>query len=146
MKAIGLAHRTRALAGLRRTTTANGSLWVTGKEIAAVLNMITAGTATTTGTSATETMIGIGTGTVIKSMTGTIDNASHRNRFLTWAARASRFHDVGESARSRDTFPLTCDRATIVKMDSEFLDLQTRCADRLSNNLRLSGSCSAPSS
>jgi hypothetical protein len=119
MKAIGLAHRMRALAGLRPTTTANGSLWVTGKEIAAVLNMITIGTATTTGTSATETMTGTATGTVIRSTTGAIDNARRRNRFLALAARASKFQDVGKSSRLRDKFFLTSDRAAIPKLSHD---------------------------
>src|SRR4029077_17106841 len=58
MGAIGLDHRTRELAGLSRIMMRSSSLLVTGKEIAAVLNTITTGTATTSGTSTTEIMAG----------------------------------------------------------------------------------------
>jgi hypothetical protein len=75
MKAIGLDHRTRELAGFRRATMVNGTSWVTGKEIAAVLNTITIGTVT-----ANETMSGTTTDTVITSTSGTIDSAGCRNR------------------------------------------------------------------
>ena len=77
MEVIGLDHRTRELTGLRRTTTANGSLWVTGKEIGAVLNTTTIGTATTL-----ETMTGTTTDTVIATTidkvitTATIDSTT----------------------------------------------------------------------
>jgi hypothetical protein len=47
MKATGLDHLTRELAGSHLIMTANGTLWVTGKEIAVVLNMITTRTAST---------------------------------------------------------------------------------------------------
>ena len=49
MKAIGLDRPTRGLTGLDRTTTANGTTQVTGKEIAAVLTTITTRTTATTG-------------------------------------------------------------------------------------------------
>ena len=48
MKAIGLDRPTRGLTGLDRTTTANGTMQVTGKEIAAVLTTITTRTTATT--------------------------------------------------------------------------------------------------
>jgi hypothetical protein len=66
MKAIGLDRPTRGLAGLHRTTTANGTIQVTGKEIAGVLN-------TTTTRTTTETMTGATTNTV--STTTTINSA-----------------------------------------------------------------------
>jgi hypothetical protein len=50
MKAIGLDRPTRGLTGLDRITTANGTIQVTGKEIAAVLTTITTRTTATTGT------------------------------------------------------------------------------------------------
>jgi hypothetical protein len=90
MKAIGLDHRTRELAGLRRTTTASGSIWVTGKEIAAVLNTITTGTANTN-----ETMTGTTTDTVITTTTGTIDRARRRNCSVVLAARVLKLQDAG---------------------------------------------------
>jgi hypothetical protein len=68
MKAIGLDHRTRELIGWHRTTTANGSMKVTGREIAGGLNTTTVGTATRIGTTAAETT----THTVVTTMT--IDN------------------------------------------------------------------------
>ncbi len=68
MKAIGLDHRTRELVGFRRITTANGSLWVTGTEIAAVLSTITTGITTETVTST------IMADMVITATTGTIDS------------------------------------------------------------------------
>lgn len=43
MRATGLDHRTRELAGLHRTTTAADSLWGTGRGSAAILNTITDG-------------------------------------------------------------------------------------------------------
>lgn len=45
MKVIGLGHRTRGLGGWLLIMMASGSLTVTGTEIAAGLNMTTAGTA-----------------------------------------------------------------------------------------------------
>jgi hypothetical protein len=48
MKAIGLDRPTRGLTGLDRTTTANGTMQVTGKGIAAVLSTITIRTTATT--------------------------------------------------------------------------------------------------
>ncbi len=93
MKAIGLDHRTRELAGLCRTTTVNGSLWVTGKEITVVWTTITTGTATATGTSATGTVTGTTTDTVIT--TATIDSARRRNRSVALAARVLRFQAAG---------------------------------------------------
>ena len=70
MKAIGLDHHTRELVGLHRATTANGSLWATGKEIAAALNTTTTGIAT-----AKEIMARTTTGTVITTTIGTKDSA-----------------------------------------------------------------------
>jgi hypothetical protein len=57
MKAIGLGRPTRGLAGLDRTTMANGIIQVTGKEIAAVLNTTTTQTTTETMTGATTNML-----------------------------------------------------------------------------------------
>ena len=59
MKAIGLGHRIRELAGSHLITMESGSLTVIGKEIAAGLNMTTAGTKT-------EAAILIGTETAAK--------------------------------------------------------------------------------
>ena len=64
MKAIGLDRPTRGLAGLARTTTANGTIQVTGKEIAAVLSTITTRT-----TATTEIMTGTTTNTVSTTTT-----------------------------------------------------------------------------
>jgi hypothetical protein len=69
MKAIGLSHRIRELAGWHLITMESGSLRVTGREIAVGLNMTTAGTGTETGI-----LIGTGTGTeggMIATETGT---------------------------------------------------------------------------
>ena len=65
MKAIGLDHPTRGLAGLGRTMTANGTIQVTGKEIGDVLSTTTTRTTTTTGTT-TNT---VSTTTTINSAT-----------------------------------------------------------------------------
>jgi hypothetical protein len=46
MKVIGLGHRTQGLIGWHLIMTESGSLTVTGTEIAAGLNMTTAGTTT----------------------------------------------------------------------------------------------------
>jgi hypothetical protein len=67
MKAIGLARPTRGLAGLDRITTANGTIRVTGKEIAAVLSTITTRTTTTTEIT-----------TNTESTTTTINSIAHR--------------------------------------------------------------------
>ena len=64
MKAIGLDRPTKGLAGLARTTTANGTIQVTGKEIAAVLSTITTRT-----TATTEIMTGTTTNTVSTTTT-----------------------------------------------------------------------------
>ena len=48
MQVIGLGHRTRELGGCHLIMTESGSLPATGTEIAAGLNMTTAGTATDT--------------------------------------------------------------------------------------------------
>ena|ERR1700730_3262886 len=73
MGAIGLDHRTRELAGLSRIMMGSSSLLVTGKEIAAVLNTITTGTATTSGTSTTEIMAGTARG-ITRGITSGITN------------------------------------------------------------------------
>ena len=73
MEAIGLDHRTRELAGLSRIMMGSSSLLVTGKEIAAVLNTITTGTATTSGTSTTEIMAGTARG-ITRGITSGITN------------------------------------------------------------------------
>jgi hypothetical protein len=79
MKAIGLDPHTRELAGSHLTTTANGSLWVTGKESADVWNTITTGTANADETMArttTDTVITTTIDMVITTTTGTKDSAS----------------------------------------------------------------------
>ena len=75
MRAIGLDLRTKELAGSRRTTTANASIRVTGKEIAGVLNTITTQT-----TTMIETMGRTTTNTEITTTTGTINSACRRAR------------------------------------------------------------------
>jgi hypothetical protein len=77
MKAIGLDLHTRGLVGLHLTTTANGSLWVTGKEIADVLNTITTGTASASeimGRTTIDTAITTVIDTVITTTTETKDS------------------------------------------------------------------------
>jgi hypothetical protein len=77
MQAIGLDHRTRELAGLHRSTTANDSIWGTGKETAAVLNTITAGMTIeeiVTSTIMADIVITTTDNMVITTTTGTIDS------------------------------------------------------------------------
>ena len=66
MKAIGLGHRIRELAGWHLITMESGSLTVTGTEIAVGLNITTAGTGTETGI-LIETGTEIGTGTTVSN-------------------------------------------------------------------------------
>jgi hypothetical protein len=83
MQAIGLDHRTRELAGLHRTTTANDSIWGTGKETAAVLNTITAGMTIekiVTSTIMADIVITT-TDNMVITTTGTIDSG-HRSEPL----------------------------------------------------------------
>ena len=91
MKAIGLGHHTKEPTGLRRITTATGSLWVTGKEIAAALSTITTGTAIETETSTTMTDMVITTEMVITTTAGTIGSPPRRSRSVALAAQLSRF-------------------------------------------------------
>lgn len=58
MEVIGLDHCTREPVGWDRITMDSGSLRVTGREIAAGLSMIIAGTATITVTTMATTRIG----------------------------------------------------------------------------------------
>jgi hypothetical protein len=67
MRVIGLGHRTRELVGWLLIMMENASLTVTGTEIAAGLNMTTAGTAA---------MIVIMTVSGIMTMTGTMTATS----------------------------------------------------------------------
>ena len=75
MKAIGLDRPTRELGGLDRTTTANGTTRVTGREIAVVLSTIIAGTMITT-----EIMTGTTTNTVSTNTTINSDATAVRLR------------------------------------------------------------------
>jgi hypothetical protein len=68
MKAIGLDHPTRELAGLRRTTTATDIMRDTGRETGAALNTITTRITIETATST------ITTDMVIMTTAGTIDS------------------------------------------------------------------------
>src|ERR1700674_3275317 len=76
MKVIGLGHRTRGLAGWHLITMETSSLRVTGREIAAGWNMITAGTATATGIS--MSVNGTASRTAIGSTIGTTTASSPR--------------------------------------------------------------------
>jgi hypothetical protein len=72
----------------------NGSIRVTGKEIAAVLNTITTGTTTTIGTTTTEVMNMTTTMTDTVITTTTIDSASIEP-FGGFGARVLKFQRAG---------------------------------------------------
>jgi hypothetical protein len=72
MKAIGLDHPMRELAGFHRTTTASDSTWAFGEETAGVSNTITTGIAIGTATSTiTNDMVIV---MVITATAGRIDS------------------------------------------------------------------------
>ena len=103
MQATGLDHRTRELAGLRRTTTANGIMRGTGKDSVAVWNTITTGIttglATIMTTTTTTIMIRVGTSGSADSKTlypNIFGNATHSSgesdaysSFLLWLYAAA---------------------------------------------------------
>jgi hypothetical protein len=76
MKVTGLDHHMRELVGLSRIMMESSFLWVTGKEIAAALNIITTGTA-----NMNETMTGTANENMIENMTGIITGIVNHSCF-----------------------------------------------------------------
>jgi len=102
MKAIGPDHHTRELGGLSRIMMGSSFLWVTGKEIAAVLNTITTGTANGTGTVtgiANENTTGIADDATSETQIPTITNIPLGPTLLATAAPAGHRSAVRKPAK-----------------------------------------------